>query len=225
MSGAGTAAGRRDRDAAGAAASRSADAALERYYRLHSRIYDLTRWSFLFGRRSVLDALPRGWSPREILEVGCGTGAVLERLARRFPQARVRGVDLSGEMLAVARRRCAGFGSRVALEQRAYAAPHGEAPQFDLVVASYALSMFNPGVEAAIKSAAADLRPGGRIAIVDFHDSPLPWFRRWMALNHVRLEGHLLPLLRARFEPEVERVSRAYGGGWRYAVFVGRVGG
>ena len=68
----------------------------------------------------------------------------------------------------------------------------------------------------------ADLRPGGLIAIVDFHDSPFAWFRRWMGVNHVRLDGHLLPRLRQRFEASHLETPRAYGGFWRYAIFVGR---
>ncbi len=204
------------------AASPAAVSRLERYYRLHARIYDLTRWSFLFGRRSLLHRLPAGASPREVLEIGCGTGAVLATMAEQLPQARLEGVDLSGEMLAVAGRRCRRLGERVRLRHGAYGEAEGHEGRFDLVVASYALSMFNPGWERAIEQALRDLRPGGRIAIVDFHDSPLAGFRRWMGMNHVRLEGHLLPRLASRFEIEHRRVRRAYGGLWRYFEFVGR---
>src|SRR5688500_9448170 len=41
-----------------------------------------------------------------LLDVGCGTGRHLEILRHRF---RVEGLDLSREMLAVARRRCPGI--------------------------------------------------------------------------------------------------------------------
>lgn len=41
-------------------------------------------------------------SPERILDVGCGTGAGTLFLAREFPQARVRGVDLSEEMIRAA---------------------------------------------------------------------------------------------------------------------------
>lgn len=197
---------------------------VEGYYRLHAKIYDATRWSFLFGRGALLDRLPRGFAPQRVLEIGCGTGAVLARIARRFPQAEAVGVDCSQDMLSVARRRLAPLADRVHVERRAYGEPPATRPAFDLVVASYALSMFNPGWEAAIDAAHADLRPGGLIAIVDFHDSPFAWFRRWMGVNHVRLDGHLLPRLRQRFEPLHLETPRAYGGVWRFASFVGRRG-
>lgn len=202
--------------------SASSPRAVEGYYRLHARIYDATRWSFLFGRRTLLDRLPRGFSPQRVLEVGCGTGAVLARIARRFPHAEALGLDCSHDMLAIARRRLAPFGARVQADRRAYGESPSAGPSFDLVVASYALSMFNPGWEAAIDAAHADLRPGGLIAIVDFHDSPFAWFRRWMSVNHVRLDGHLLPRLASRFEPVLVESPRAYGGAWRFATFIGQ---
>lgn len=40
-----------------------------------------------------------------MLDVGCGTGALLQELARKFPQATLVGVDPVPEMLAIARKR------------------------------------------------------------------------------------------------------------------------
>ena len=54
------------------------------YYRFHAGIYDATRWSFLFGRKTLLYNLPvRTDIPQSLLEVGCGTGHNLRLLARR----------------------------------------------------------------------------------------------------------------------------------------------
>ncbi len=60
------------------------------------------------------------------------------------------------------------------------------------------------------------------MAVVDFHDSPLTLFKQWMALNHVRMEGHLLPELQSRFRPLVCEIRRAYGGLWYYLLFIGQ---
>ena len=81
--------------------------------------------------------------------------------------------------------------------------------------------MFNPGWEEALAAVLGDLSPGGALAVVDFHDSPLPAFKRWMGLNHVRLEGHLLPGLKQRLPGGQWRVCRAYGGLWSYFLFIG----
>jgi trans-aconitate 2-methyltransferase len=43
--------------------------------------------------------------PRSILEIGCGEGRLLCRMADRWPEARVRGVDLSPEAVEAARQR------------------------------------------------------------------------------------------------------------------------
>jgi trans-aconitate 2-methyltransferase len=49
--------------------------------------------------------LPADLQPREIWDLGCGTGEHAALLSRRHPGARVRGLDSSAEMLAVARAR------------------------------------------------------------------------------------------------------------------------
>ena len=88
--------------------SKSDRGGIEGYYRWHARIYDATRWSFLFGREAVLDRVAVGGpAPTRILEIGCGTGRNVVSLARRFPQAEITGVDLSEAMLAVAARKAA----------------------------------------------------------------------------------------------------------------------
>ena len=168
---------------------------VEAYYRLHARIYDATRWTFLFGRGYTVRQLARCCqpAPARILEVGCGTGSNVDALAMAFPQAQITGLDLSGAMLDIARATNARHGSRVNFVQTRYDKPLPS--QYDLVLCSYALTMFNPGWEEAIRAAHGQLAPGGRIAVVDFHYSPFGFFRRWMGMNHVRMEKHLLPLL------------------------------
>ncbi len=204
---------------------KSASSPLEGYYRLHSKIYDATRWSFLFGRTAILREAAAVATPKRILEVGCGTGKNLVNLCRMFPDAEVTGVDLSEAMLGVARGKTESFGPRIRLQHAAYgSAFQSEAPS-DLILFSYALTMFNPGFEEAIAAAHRDLAPGGHIAVVDFHDTRFRFFERWMGVNHVRMNGQLRPLLAAQFEARIDRVHAAYGGVWRYLMFVGRKAG
>lgn len=193
--------------------------ALQGYYRWHARIYDWTRWSFLYGRNRVLveaaNALER--PPQRILEIGCGTGRNLARLAKRFPDAELVGVDLSPDMLAQARQRLQG--RRVHLVQAAYPdAAIGGA--FDLVLLSYTLTMVGPGAGDLLDAVARQLGPAGRIAAVDFRDSRWSWFRRWMRYNHVDLNDRTLPLLRERFE--VCGAGTHAAPLWRWYWFTGR---
>ncbi len=197
-------------------------AALARYYRWHARLYDATRWSFLFGRTALIRAVADHQSPRHILEIGCGTGANLLRLGRQFPEAALTGVDLSADMLARARRKVEARKLPVTLLRRCYDRPLSPEPAFDLVVFSYCLSMIDPGWEQAVDAALCDLQPGGLLAVVDFHDTRFSGFRRWMEINHVRMDGHLLPRLSACCPPVAQTLRPAYGGGWRYFSFIGR---
>lgn len=198
--------------------------AMQRYYVLQSRIYDATRWSFLFGRRKVVHAMPFGRQAKaHILEVGCGTGYNLKYMARHFPKASFTGMDVSPHMLAKAKKQTAAFGNRVNCQARPYTP--GESAftgQLDAVLFSYSLTMINPQWRNLILQAKADLKPGGFIAVADFHDSPVSLFKKHMANNHVRMDGHLLPVLRSEFTPLHDEIRPAYGGLWRYFVFVGK---
>lgn len=188
---------------------------LQSYYALHSRIYDATRWSFLFGRDAIIRRAADFIRPQRILEVGCGTGRNLNALRAVFRDADITGIDLSADMLRVAKARTQGM----RLVQRAYDAPVGG---FDLILCSYALSMFNPGWEHAIDTAAADLNPGGMIAVIDFSHTGSPWFEKWMRRNHVRMQAHLWPVLRNRFLTISDVRSPAYFGLWHFGMFVGQ---
>lgn len=196
---------------------------LQQYYAFHASIYDCTRWTFLFGRSRLLQEVKLRFRPAHILEIGCGTGANLASLGRLFPNAQLTGIDTSAEMLLIAGRKLRGLGNRVNLREGYYRVPLGFRPAPDLICFSYSLSMMDGGGGEAIAAAAAELAPGGRLAVVDFHGSGHPWFRRWMRLNHVRMEEHLLPLLRSQFQGEWVHLERAYGGLWRYFQFLGRL--
>lgn len=195
---------------------------IRHYYRGHAGIYDLTRWAFLFGRQELLEQLP-GREEQYLAEVGCGTGRNLRQLGRMHPRWRLTGVDVSPDMLTMAARATALFGHRVSLLEEPFGAgTFGAQDSPDIVLFSYSLTMFNPGWEEAILQARAALKPGGHIAVVDFHDTnsrPLRW---WMDRHRVRLDGHLLPYLEAQFQPRLSEVHKAWGGMWQYFLFIGQ---
>lgn len=188
--------------------------ALQRYYRLHAGIYDATRWAFLFGREAMV-ARAAAWRPQRVLEVGCGTGHNLARLARALPQAELVGIDLAPAMLARAERRLAPLGPRCRLLAGGLPLARAE-PPFDLVLATYVLSMVGDGLDELLQQMRAQLAPGGRLAVLDFESTPLTGFRRWMGVNHVHLEDRIRPRLTALGRLENMRSRRAYGGLWRW---------
>jgi S-adenosylmethionine-diacylgycerolhomoserine-N-methlytransferase len=140
-----------------------------------------------------------------------------------YPAAALTGVDLSPEMLGKAEMKLSPWSDRVRLLRGKFPevpAPPGIEEPFDLILFSYSLSMMNPGWKEAIAAAASRLAAGGCLAVVDFHDSRFTAFERWMALNHVRLGGHLLEELRRTAGENQHRVSNAFLGIWRYFTFL-----
>jgi len=195
---------------------------VERYYHFHARIYDATRWSFLFGRTELIQKIVSRSVPSHILEIGCGTGKNLADLAHYLPQARLVGLDISEDMLRQVRKNLNAYPSRIELLHRTYDRPLKADPAFDLILFSYSLSMMHKNWESVIEYARQDLKPGGLIAVVDFHDSRFGWFKHWMSMNHVRMDGHLLPRLQSSFRSLNLEVNHAYGGLWSYFLLIGQ---
>lgn len=196
---------------------------LQSYYRLHSKVYDATRWSFLFGRESLLNRLPDLPPRPRILEIGCGTGRNIEYLQYLFPDAHIYGVDLSAEMLKKAHRKI-NDSRQVTLMHSRYGSEPLDTEAFDLILLSYSLTMTGDRTEAILQQIYDDLKAHGHIAVVDFHYSPFRWFRRWMKKNHVVMDGSLLSLLHKYFHPKSSTVHDAYLGLWSYLEFIGKRG-
>ena len=177
------------------AAGQGAVGLMDAIYRRQRHIYDASRKFYLLGRDRLIDELapPEGGC---VLEIGCGTGRNLIRIARRYPGRACFGVDVSSVMLETARRSVgrAGLSDRIALAQADATdfdpqALFGRAG-FDRIVISYALSMIPPW-QGVVEEALRRLAPGGELHIVDFGDQrelPRPFsavLNRWLALFHV----------------------------------------
>ena len=209
----------------GRAGSNTADARSEqvkRYYVLHAPVYDLTRWTFLFGRDEAIRRLGVPGEVGRVLEIGCGTGRNLVRIAQRYANATITGIDLSPEMARRARAAVASVGPRVQVSQEAYGASGQYCGWPDVILCSYSLSMMGAALPAILDAAARDLGQEGRIVVVDFADSPYPWFRSWMRRNHVDVDGSVGRELARRFVTLHEETHDAYGGLWRWLLYVGR---
>jgi ubiquinone/menaquinone biosynthesis C-methylase UbiE len=151
----------------------------------------------------------------EVLEVAVGTG----RNFGFYPDGiRLTGIELSLEMLAIARRRAAKLGRAVKLFQgdaQALAFPDAS---FDTVVCTFSLCSI-PDDRMAIAEMKRVLRPGGKLLLIDHVPSTTRLWRgiQWL-LEQVtlRVEGeHLLrrPLELLRAEGFViERAERFKAG-------------
>ena len=201
--------------------------ALKRYYRLHAPIYDATRWAFLFGRARLIQLLSKSYAdaaPKQILDLGCGTGKNLCALAHAFPQAQITGVDLSPAMLVQAghtliQKLDPAARARISLRNSDIAQMQNL--QYDLIVCSYMLSMTGSQLPDLLQKLRGLLTPTGKLAIVDFDSTPARWFARWMGVNHVRMDGMLSTCLQ-KFS-HIERYEQHSGLAlWRYLIWIGR---
>ena len=141
------------------------DPAVEEYDRLAGR-YD-RRWSF-YIQATVRETLKRvEVRPAEqLLDVGCGTGAMLWALSERVPGAGFTGVDPSHSMLDVARRK--NLGTVNLREGRADRLPFPD-DRFD-IVASVSVLHYLRHPHAALREMARVLKPGGRLVLTDWCD-------------------------------------------------------
>jgi trans-aconitate 2-methyltransferase len=97
-----------------------------------------------------------------VLDAGCGSGRVTELLAERLPRGHVVALDASEAMLAVARRRLAGFGDRVGFVRADLGRPLPIDPPVDAIL-STATFHWVADHDALFRNLAAVLRPGGRL--------------------------------------------------------------
>ena len=139
----------------------------DRYARLLSFGQD-PRWrSFLASRLAV--------GPGDtVLDVASGTAAVAVEVARQHG-CRVVGIDQSPEMLAEGRRRveAAGLAGRIELEEgRAESLPYEDA-RFAGLTFTYLLRYVEEPA-ATMRELARVVRPGGRIAMLEFAVPPRP---------------------------------------------------
>jgi len=190
---------------------------MDRMYRFQRHFYDFTRKYYLLGRDQLLDQMKVKPGDR-VLEVGCGTARNLIKLARRHRDSLFYGVDASAAMLETAHSKAhsAGLANielRTALADTfTYEDTFGLEGPFDKIFFSFSISMI-PAWREAIENALANLRPGGRLYIVDFSDLlGLPRsFRRslewWLGKFGVTYWDGLEPFLRSL--PERPNITAA----------------
>ena len=138
-------------------------------------------------------------APRTVLEVGVGTGLTL----RRYPSdSAVTGIDLSEEMIEIARRRAGGLNGR-RVDLRCMDAEAMELPDhaFDCVTLPYVLAV-TPNPERLCAEVQRVCRPGGTIFVLNHFSGaagwwPLEWLLRSAAArvgfrSHFSYEEHIL---------------------------------
>ena len=138
-------------------------------------------------RRRVVRKVRR-MKPEKVMDLATGTGDLAIKLAKAMPKAKIMGVDLSENMLAVAAEkvRRKGLDDHIALYQ-------GDAENLDVAndvldVVTVAFGVRNFGnLEAGLKEIMRSLRSGGHIVVLEF-STPRNFFVRkayQLYSNHV----------------------------------------
>ena len=129
----------------------------------------LSFWQDPRWRRAMVDAVAPA-ANEQILDVATGTGMVAAELRGRA-DCTIVGLDQSPEMLAAARTRFASDGARVELiEGQAEELPFAD-ESFDALTFTYLLRYVDDP-PSTIKELARVVRPGGRIASLEFGVPP-----------------------------------------------------
>ncbi len=164
-----------------------------------SRSYDLLNHLLSLNvdrswRRSAARLLDRGAGER-VLDLCTGTADLALELGRSAPGSRggeppggglIVGADFCIEMLRIARRKVrareAAPGSVPVRLAAADALRLPFAPRsFDAATAAFGMRNL-PDLEAGLREVLRVLRPGGRVAILEFTTPPRPWFRALFGL-------------------------------------------
>lgn len=194
---------------------------MEWYYKFQSLIYDLTRWTFLFWRKKIVQILKSNIeNPKNILDVWTWTWKNIEYLSKFFQNSKILWVDISSIMLEKASKKFY-WNTNISFKEISYENPINEW-NYDVILFSYILSMFNEKNwrKNAIDCANKDLKEWWYIWIVDFHNSNLEIFKKWMLVNHVRMDWHLLNYLKTIFDIEYLEIWNAYNWIWDYFIFI-----
>lgn len=139
-------------------------------YLFTTRVGKFSVWKELLDRLQL-----RG--DEQVLDMGCGRGAVLLMAAEHLPTGQAVGVDLwrrvdqsgNSEQTTLRNATLEGVAERIALHTADMTALPFEHATFDVVLSGLALHNIKPWLERqkGVDEAARVLRPGGRLIIVD----------------------------------------------------------
>lgn len=194
------------------------------YYRFQSKIYDFTRWLFLFGRSRIINELAKQYKTNQkinILEVGVGTARNIIELIKTFPNASIEGIELSTEMFEKAIENCEKLSINANIINADFITYKFDNKKYDVILFSYVLTMLGDLSEVFIEKSSTLLKEDGQIAIVDFHQTKNQLYSKFMQSKNINLEGQIANNLANKFKTKLMKIKKAYLGIWEYYLFIG----
>ena len=123
----------------------------------------------------------------DVLDVGCGTGPVIELLSKKYPEKHFVGLDITPAMIEVAQSKK--LPNTEFIVGDAENLPFGDG-SFDAVLCANSFHHYpNPG--AFLREAHRVLRPGGKLILRDYTSNDIAvWLMNTFELPLARLAGH-----------------------------------
>ena len=146
--------------------SESAKDLVPKFFGKTAGTYDsVAKWATLgkdeYWKKQILNHIPKGES---ILDLACGTGILTRKIAKKFPNAKVVGIDITKEYLEIAKKNSTDYKNITFIHQDAESLLLNS--KFDWIISSYIPKYCNP--EILVKNCVDHLNPGGSIIFHDF---------------------------------------------------------
>jgi len=141
-----------------------------------------------FCKTMILQQIANG---NPVLDLACGTGILTRKIAEKFPNAKIVGIDITKSYLDVAKKNSNSFDNISFILDDAEEFKLDS--KFDCITASYLPKYCDP--EILVKNCVAHLKPGGKIIFHDFTYPKNPSVRGlWnFFLTFLRLVGCFIP--------------------------------
>lgn len=143
----------------------------------HPKFYDwymgkMAGWIEAYREKELVQVLDQCIADHVVLDIGCGTGTNSILLGKRYPNARIIGIDINPEFLDLAEHKIADSGTKnVTLINQdittCVSDDIGEDP-VDIAVCTLGLSVI-PEWEKAIERICSILNPGGYLIVFDLY--------------------------------------------------------
>ena len=156
--------------------------AAEVYDSGHAGIYEMCKDDY----PPILEELKKD-DFEDLLDVGCGTGPMVELLASEFPDRRYTGLDLTPRMIEVANEK--GIVNARFVVGDAEDLPFDD-ESFDAVICANSFHHY-PNPQAFFDEVGRVLRPGGKLVLRDYTTAaPIVWLMNHVEMPLANLIGH-----------------------------------
>jgi len=131
-----------------------------------SDTYDkVARWGTLgkddYWKKEILKQIPKGDA---FLDLACGTGILTRKIAKKFPNSKITGVDITEGYLNIAKKNSSEYKNISYIQQDAEKLNLDS--KFDCIISSYISKYCD--AEVLVKVCCEHLKPGGSIVLHDF---------------------------------------------------------